>query len=154
MLHGDIYVDKRFILKMCKIHINNSTKRTCYFSSKSTMQHSDFMRMINESFPTGGLTCSFQNHQLSEFIQIKRRTVTHMPEKRVVSVVGPQDDDLWVLGPDVHINSQGQSISPEKSSYIWISDMYSGPGVAPKSSACTIQLPLATQSLVLLMDLL
>lgn len=118
------------------------------------MQRSDFMRMINESFPTGGLTCSFQDHQLSEFIQIKRRTVTHMPEKRVVSVVGPQDDDLWVLGPDVHIDSQGQSINPEESSYIWISDMYSGPGVAPKSSACTIQLPLTTGSLVLLMDLL
>ena len=118
------------------------------------MQRSDFMRMINESFPTGGLTCSFQDHQLSEFIQIKRRTVTYLPEKRVVSVVGPQNDNLWVLGPDIHINSQGQSVSPEESSYIWISDMYSGPGVAAKSSACTIQLPLGTQPLLMLMDLL
>lgn len=87
------------------------------------MQRSDFMRMINESFAIGGLTCSFQDYQLSEFIQIKHRTVTHMPEKKVVSVVGPLDDSLWVLGPDVHINSQGESINPEESSYIWISNM-------------------------------
>ena len=117
------------------------------------MQRSDFMRMINESFP-GGLTCSFQDAQLSEFIQIKRRRVTHMPEKRVVSVVGPQDENLWVLGPDVHIDSQGKSLSPEESNYIWISDMYCGPGVAPKSSACSIQLLLTTGSMVELINLL
>ena len=63
------------------------------------MRHVDFMKMINKSFPTGGLTCSFQDHQLSEFIQIKRRTAAPVPTKLAVEDIGPQDEDLWVLGP-------------------------------------------------------
>ena len=117
------------------------------------MRRVDFMKMINESFPTGGLTCSFQDHQLSEFIQIKRRKAAQVPMKLAVQDVGPQDEDLWVLGPNVHINSQGESINPTESKYIWIGHLYKGLGVAPDTSACDITLPLTCQPLVDLMEM-
>lgn len=118
-----------------------SVIRTCYFTSNSTMRKPDFMKMINSSFPSGGLTCGFQDNQLSEFIQIKKRE-KKIPVKRAVSIVGPQQDDLWVLGRDLYINSDGQMVTSEESDYVWISDLYDGPGVADVESSCNVRLPL------------
>lgn len=128
--------------------------RTCFFTSDSTMKKTDFMKMINESFPTGGLTCSFQDQQLSEFIQAKRRLATHIPTKKVVKTVGPQNADLWVLGPDIIINSEGRSVSSEESEFIWISNLYNGPGVALNTSACLVRTPLQTEPLIQLFEIL
>ena len=118
--------------------------RTCYFTADSTMRRCDFMRMISSSFPSGGLTSSFQDHQFSQFIQIKRRIAKQIPTKKAVAVVGPQENHVWVLGANVHISSDGNHIESE---FIWISDLYMGPGVADKASACKIHLPLNDQSL-------
>ena len=122
-----------------------SNIRTCYFTSDSTMKRSDFMKMLNSFFPGGGLTCSLLDHQLSEFIQIKKRNVKELPTKRAVSVIGPQNADLWVLGPSTHISSNGELV--EESDYIWVSDLYAGPGVADSMSACNISLPLTAEPL-------
>lgn len=67
------------------------------------MRRSDFMRMINKSFPKVGLTCSFQDNQLAELIQIKRRAVKNMSCKQAVSIVGPQDPDcnMWVSSAEL-----------------------------------------------------
>lgn len=56
--------------------------------------------------------------------------------KKAVSLVGPQDNHVWVLGADVHITSDGHYIDAEEREYIWISDLYTGPGVADEASAC------------------
>jgi len=60
------------------------------------------MRMINKLFPKAGLICKFLDHQLSEFIQIKRRAVSSMPIKQAVCTMGPQDasgsmESKWLL---------------------------------------------------------
>lgn len=91
--------------------------------------------------------CSFQDYQLSQFIQIKRRIAKHIPTKKAVGVVGPQNSHVWVLGANVHISSDGNHINADESEFIWISDLYMGPGVADKASACKIHLPLNDQSL-------
>lgn len=128
--------------------------RVCYYTSESSMRRSDFMRMINKSFPKAGLTCSFQDNQLSELIQIKRRSVKNMPCKQAVNTVGPQDSDghVWVLNADAHISEDGNPITTEESNYIWIGHLYSGPGVADHSSACKIHLPLSIQTLTPLLE--
>ena len=123
-----------------------SLLRTCYFTSESVMKRMEFMRMINSSFPGGGLTCSLLDHQLSEYFQIKKRG-RELPTKKAVSVVGQQDNNLWVLGPSVHIDSAGNTVLPDESAYVWISDLYTGPGVADSASACTIYLPLGDDCL-------
>ena len=38
------------------------------------MRQLEFMKMLNDSFPIRGLTCSLQDHQLSEYLQIKKGT--------------------------------------------------------------------------------
>ena len=120
----------------------------------SSMRRVNLMKMINESFPTSGFTCSFQDHQLSEFILIKRWTAAPVPTKLSVEDVGPQDEDMWVLVPNVHINSEGESINPTESKYIWIGHLYKGLGVAPDISACNVTLPLTYRPLVDLMEML
>ena len=39
------------------------------------------------------------------------------------------------MGPDVHIDSLGNLIDKNNSLYVWISHLYSGPGVAPQATA-------------------
>ena len=116
------------------------------------MRRLEFMKMLNDSFPTGGLTCSLQDHQLSEYLQIKKRSTARLPEKLAVKSVGQQDQNVWVLGPDCHISNNGTLLTGDESPYVWISHLYSGPGVAPRDSACKISLPLSINSLPLLMD--
>ena len=105
------------------------------------------MKMLNDSFPTGGLTCSMQDHQLSEYLQIKKRNAARLPEKLAVRTVGQQDRHIWVFGPNCHISSNGILVNPDESPYVWISHLYSGPGVAPHHSACNIELPLDASAL-------
>ena len=126
--------------------------RTCYFTSNSTMRKTDFMKMINASFPAGGLTCSFQDQQLSEYIQIKYRSAGPLPVKKAVQHVGKQDQSLWVMGPNVHIDSLGNLIDKNNSPYVWIGHLYSGPGVAPQATACNINLPLSVEPLSLMLE--
>jgi len=120
----------------------------------SSMRRLDFMKMLNESFPTAGLTCSMQDHQLSEYLQTKKCKTSRLPEKLAVKSVGQQSDNdaVWVLGPNCHISSNGTILSDDESPYVWISHLYSGPGVAPNDSKCNVPLPLSTNSLPSLMN--
>lgn len=63
------------------------TLRTCYFTTKSTMNTIEFMGMINYSFPEGGLTCSFNNAQMNQFYQLKKREAGVLPVKAAVNKV-------------------------------------------------------------------
>lgn len=110
------------------------------------------MKMLNDSYPTAGLTCSMQDHQLSEYLQIKKRNAGKLPEKVAVRNVGQQEDrKTWVFSPDCHISSDGTLIDNSTSPYVWISHLYAGPGVAPRDSACNIELPLSKDPLIELM---
>ena len=60
------------------------------------------MQKLNHSYREGGLTCGFNDYQLAEYIQQKRRKLP-----KVVVKVGPLEDGSWVLGPDIYINSNG-----------------------------------------------
>lgn len=117
------------------------------------MRRLEFMKMLNDSYPSAGLTCSMQDHQLSEYLQTKKRSAARMPEKLAVRNVGQQQDKkTWVFGPNCHIGSDGTLIDESVSPYVWISHLYTGPGVAPRDSACNIELPLTTEPLTMLME--
>ena len=61
-------------------------------------------KQINFSHCEGGLTCSFNDYQVAEFIQHRRRKVGKLP---VEEYVGPQSDGSWVLGPSLFFSGQG-----------------------------------------------
>ena len=62
------------------------------------MKKEKFMQQLNFSYTEGGLTCSFNDYQLSEFIRHRRRQVGSLPVKKAVEYVGPQSDGTWILG--------------------------------------------------------
>ena len=111
------------------------------------MRKDKFMAQINFSHNQGGLTCSFNDYQLSEYIQQRRRTAGRLPIKHAVERVGPQADGSWVLGPSLFFNRQGALLDPDESMYAWLGNVYEGPGIAPQSSACPIKLPLSIEPL-------
>ena len=102
------------------------------------------MQQINFSHSEGGLTCSFNDYQLAEYIQHRRRNAGKLPVKTAVNHVGPQPDGSWVLGPTLFISKKGTLEDPDDSKYAWIGHLYEGPGIAHHTAACSIQLPLST----------
>lgn len=105
------------------------------------------MLQLNQSSHEGGLTCSFNDYQLAEFVQHKLRSLGRLPHKMAVHTVGPQQDGCWVLGQSLYFSDSGELVNPEDSEYIWLGHLYEGPGIAPKDTACNIHLPLSTNSL-------
>ena len=97
------------------------------------------MQLTNQSFHEGGLTCSFTDYQLAEFIQQKLR--------RAVEMIGQQKNGKWVLGPEVYIHTNGDLIEPNQVKYMWIGHLYMGPKIASQSTACPVELPLSTEPL-------
>lgn len=111
------------------------------------MRKDRFMQQINSSHE-GGLTCSFNDYQLAEFIQILQRRSGALPIKKAVEHVGIQDDGTWIFGPDRFFDGSGRLQDPSESQYAWIGNMYEGPGIAHASAACSIPLPLSVNPLV------
>lgn len=110
------------------------------------MRKDRFMQQINYSHE-GGLTCSFNDYQLSEFIQNLRRKSGTLPMKKAVEHVDVQQDGTWVLGPKLFFSNEGDLIDPTGSNYAWIGNLYEGPGIAHTSSACSVELPLSVEPL-------
>jgi hypothetical protein len=106
------------------------------------MKKDKFMQQLNYSYQEGGLTCSFNDYQLGEFIQRKRRLAGKLPQKKAVAEIGPQDDGSWVLGPSLYFSQNGALLDVDDCSYLWIGDLYDGPKIAPADSACHVELPL------------
>ncbi len=109
------------------------------------------MRVLNWSYRVGCLQCSFNDKELNEYIQIKKRK-SRLCRRSSVQKIGKQSNNTWVLGKGISINNSGDLISG--SDYIWISDVYSGQGIPPSSAACTIDLPLSVNHLQPLLNAL
>lgn len=110
------------------------------------MRKEKFVHQVNYSFG-GGLTCSMNDFQLSEYIQQRIRKQGKLPLKTAVEKVGLQKDGTWVLGPGIYISSQGFLLDHAESTHIWIGHLYCGPGIAPQYSACNIEVPLSVDPL-------
>ncbi len=78
------------------------------------MRKEQFIRQINYS-TEGGLTSFFNDYQLAEFIQHRRRKSGKLPVKHAVEHVGPQADGTWVLGPNLFFDSEGILQDPNQS---------------------------------------
>ena len=124
----------------------------CYTTNDSVNnKRSEFMRLLNWSYRVGCLQCSFNDKELNEYIQIKKRK-TRLSRKSAVQKIGKQSNGTWVLGKGISIDSSGDLMSD--SEYIWISDVYCGEGILPSSAACTIDLPLTVNHLYPLLNAL
>ena len=150
----DIFPQQNKLKSCYSLNLILNRAKLCFFTSESTMKKDRFMQLLNHSYGEGGLTCGFNDYQLSEFIQQKRRKAGKLPKGKAVVKVGPQDDGSWVLGPNIYISSAGEEISPDDSNFFWVGHMYNGPGIAPQNTACSIQYPLMLEPLCNLIEYL
>lgn len=61
-----------------------------------------------------------------------------------VQIVGKQPDATWILGGGICISSGDIQMSESDSLYMWISRVFSGPGIPSPLMECSITLPLTT----------
>jgi len=111
----------------------------------------DFMRAVNRSSREGGLTCSFVDKEITQFIQFKKRQVKY-PKKMAVPYIGrhitaDSTYPTWVLGPKLFLDDEGNEIDEKKSDLVWIGHLLSATQVADDDTQLPISLPLGTESL-------
>lgn len=143
----------------------NATKtncRLCYYTMESLLAKQRFLSDIRSTFGYGGLNCSLSDRDLSDYHNFLERdfNFTEAGRSKVgVRYVGRQMTgkelkNIWVLNPDVHINSKGERVSLPDSEYMWqpiggpcIETVY-GKNSNKIDIRSTIQLPLeSTESL-------
>ena len=112
------------------------------------------MRVLDGSYIVGCLSCSFVDKELCDFFQSKKRNAAPITKKHAVESLGKQPDGTWVFSNKVHLDCEGEVLSDGSSCYMWIGDMYSGPGIASNAKQCSVQLPLTTSPLAELMQVL
>lgn len=100
------------------------------------------MKELNNSYRYACLQCSFNDTQLSEYIQYKRRKTEIVPVKYAVSHVGLQQNGMWVLGDSMCISSDGDAVPMEGSIYMWLGSVFKGVGVADDGICCRTTAPL------------
>ena len=87
------------------------------------MKHK-FMEQINDTFGGGGMTCSFSDKDLTEFYHFLRLSTPHFLHKIGTTVIGRQPQhEVWVLGPNLHIDQDGHEISADESPFVWLSHL-------------------------------
>jgi len=119
-----------------------------------------FLSDIRSSFGYGGLNCSLSDRDLADFHNFLEKDFDFTERSKLgVQCVGRQMTgeklaNIWVLNPEVHINSQGERVSVDDSEYVWqpiggpcIETAY-GKNVSKIDIRSTVQLPLeSTESL-------
>lgn len=80
-----------------------------------------FIPNLNNSFGSGGMAISLNDSQFSSFIQFLKRQTKNISIKTATSYVGQQPcGKVWVMGPTVHLNEDGDMIEESLRRYVWI----------------------------------
>ena len=75
------------------------------------------MRVLNWSYRVGCLQCSFNDKDLNEYVQLKKRRSV-LQKKSAVQKIGRQFNNTWILGEDFCITSSGYPITSSESKYV------------------------------------
>ena len=82
---------------------------------------SRFLSQLNNSFGSGGMSLAFNDAQFSSFIQyLKQESMGSLTIRKAVGIIGRQSDNVWVLGPDIQIDVDGNVIPPNERSHLWM----------------------------------
>ena len=139
----------------------------CYFTATSLNRK---IKWLLQSYKAACLACSLNNAQLNEYVQYKKRHSPNLPKLFAVSYVGIQDDGSWVLFHDILTSHPQGKVSVNGIAMfvwgygaycrhiywdeMWISHVYTGPGIVWEKSECYIEKPLCVDPLWKMKDLL
>ena len=95
--------------------------RQCFFTMESASFRSRFLSQLNNSFGSGGMSLAFNDAQFSSFIQyLKQESMGSLTIRKAVGIIGRQSYNVWVLGPDIQIDVDGNVIPPNERSHLWM----------------------------------
>ncbi len=78
------------------------------------------MQQINQSFGSGGMSLSFSNRELTEFIQ-QLQDEERLPTKQAAMHIGQQENSLvWVLGKSIQISAGEGLLQSVAAPYVWL----------------------------------
>ena len=70
------------------------------------------MRMMNQSCGGGNFTCSFNDREMSEYIQYRKRE-DPVDVKSVATVLGEQPNgNIWILNKECYLDKHGSILDP------------------------------------------
>ena len=96
-----------------------------FFTSDAIHNRFHFIHQINVLYGSGGMLCSFENNQLVDFFHFLKRNIDErLPIKKAVfypSQLTKNVNKVWILGPTVQINEEGDIIDDINSSdFVWL----------------------------------
>ena len=123
--------------------------RECYFTMAAINKKADFVNQLNSSFGSGGLSCSFADKELVQFInwKITQYKDVGVVKKEGILRMGKQPcGKVWVLSPDLFLNENGNVVQNDEHPYVWLNNLVSFVGT-PKEAmleeiTCSVARPL------------
>ena len=127
-----------------------SLHRTCYYTTASLNRKSDFISQLSNSFGSGGLSCSFSDAKLSQYMSWKQekfhKSHSSFMQKQGVTQLGKQPcGNIWVLSEDCFLNRNGEY---ESHDYVWLKNISSfgtGKEISLEVISCDITQPITTE---------
>jgi hypothetical protein len=103
--------------------------RLCYYSMDSLYIKQRFLGEIRTTFGFGGLNCSLADRDLSDFHNFLEKDFPfHEPGRTRLGATcvgrqfkrdGLELAGIWVLNPELHIDTEGNQVNTELSEYVW-----------------------------------
>ncbi|XP_065913247.1 uncharacterized protein [Dysidea avara] len=101
-------------------------ERLCYYTTESLLYKQRFIQELRTTFKSGGLACALSERELTEFHTYLEKSFPFSDQNRVkegLTCVGKQPasdgNTIWVLSPEVHIDSSGVQVPLCESKYAW-----------------------------------
>ena len=123
----------------------------------SINKKSDFIQQLNSSYQSGGLSCSFSDKELVQFINWKKKLYAKggIIRKQGVTRLGKQPcGRIWVLSPNLFLDEDGRESAQHD--YVWMTNLVafinSPKEVLLEEVTCDIILPLSTSIFSSLLD--
>ena len=126
--------------------------RNCYFTMAAAHKKNEFVTQLSASYGSGGLMCSFNDKELTQYVEWKRRIFnsTEREEKKGVLTIGKQPcGKLWVLAEDCCIDNNGELCIDYI--YVWLKKLvtygHAHKELMLEDLKCSISKPLSTENL-------
>lgn len=81
------------------------------------------MSQLNATFGSGGMSCGFNDSQLTSFVHFLQHQSHPIPVKHAAMIVGRQpNSNVWVFNPNTQVDAEGQLIPYDNKAakYVWL----------------------------------
>ena len=70
------------------------------------------------------MSLALSEAQFSLFFQFLKKDVANLPIVKATTHVGEQSDGIWVLNKSIQIDADGEPITQENQTYVWLEEAF------------------------------